>query len=61
MISSCPHYNVPYRVYKNSEKSMESADETRSFEKGKVEIAKVGETTIGRALVLNREGVGKNA
>ena len=28
---------------------MKSPDETRSFEKGKVEIAKVGETSIGRA------------
>ena len=28
---------------------MKSPDETRSFEKGKVEIAKVGENTIGRA------------
>jgi hypothetical protein len=34
---------------KNSEKNMKSPDETRSFEKGKVEIAKVGETSIGRA------------
>ena len=30
-------------------KIQKSPDETRSFEKGKVEIAKVGETTIGRA------------
>ena len=28
---------------------MKSPDETRTFEKGKVEIAKVGETSIGRA------------
>ena len=28
---------------------MKSPDETRSFDKGKVEIAKVGETSIGRA------------
>jgi hypothetical protein len=28
---------------------MNSPDETRNFEKGKVEIAKVGETSIGRA------------
>ena len=28
---------------------MKSPDETRFFEKGKVEIAKVGETSIGRA------------
>ena len=35
---------------KNSEKSMKSPDETRFFEKGNyVEIAKVGETSIGRA------------
>ena len=28
---------------------MKSPDETRSFEKGKVEIAKVGDTSIGKA------------
>jgi len=34
---------------KIQKKSMKSPDETRFFEKGKVEIAKVGETSIGRA------------
>jgi hypothetical protein len=34
---------------KMQKKSMKSPDETRSFEKGKVEIVKVGETSIGRA------------
>ena len=34
---------------KLQKKSMKSPDETRSFDKGKVEIAKVGETSIGRA------------
>lgn len=36
-------------VTKIQKKSIKSPDETRSFEKGKVEIAKVGETIIGRA------------
>jgi hypothetical protein len=36
-------------ITKIQKKSMKSPDETRSFEKGKVEIAKVGENTIGRA------------
>jgi hypothetical protein len=49
-ISNCPHYDEPDGTYnKNSEKNMKSPDETRTFEKGKVEIAKVGETSIGRA------------
>jgi hypothetical protein len=30
-------------------KSMTSPDETRTFEKGKIEFAKVGNTSIGRA------------
>lgn len=30
-------------------KTMTSPDETRSFDKGKVEIAKVANTSIGRA------------
>jgi mannose-6-phosphate isomerase-like protein (cupin superfamily) len=34
---------------KLQKKSMKSPDETRSFDKGKVEIAKVGDTSIGRA------------
>jgi uncharacterized RmlC-like cupin family protein len=34
---------------KMEKKSMVSPDETRSFEKGKVEIANVGGTSIGRA------------
>ena len=34
---------------KLQKKNMKSPDETRSFDKGKVEIAKVGETSIGRA------------
>jgi mannose-6-phosphate isomerase-like protein (cupin superfamily) len=33
---------------KMQKKSMTSHDETRSFDKGKVEIAKVGNTSIGR-------------
>jgi hypothetical protein len=41
-------------------KSLDSSpDETLTFEKGKVEIAKVGDTTIGRG-ILNPVGVGKN-
>jgi hypothetical protein len=36
-------------ITKIQKKSMKSPDETRSFEKGKVEIAKVGQTIIGRA------------
>ena len=36
-------------ITKIQKKSMKSPDETRTFEKGKVEIAKVGETGIGRA------------
>jgi hypothetical protein len=36
-------------ITKIQKKSMKSPDETRSFEKGKVEIAKVGESSIGRA------------
>lgn len=31
-------------------KSLDSPDETRSFEKGKVEVAKFGDLTIGRAV-----------
>jgi hypothetical protein len=34
---------------KMEKKSVVSPDETRSFEKGKVEIANVGGTSIGRA------------
>jgi hypothetical protein len=34
---------------KMQKKSMKSPDETRSFDKGKAEIAKVGDTSIGRA------------
>jgi hypothetical protein len=29
-------------------KSLDSADETRTFEKGKIELANLGDTTIGR-------------
>jgi len=33
---------------KNAEKSLNSSpDETRTFEKGKIEIANLGDTTIG--------------
>jgi mannose-6-phosphate isomerase-like protein (cupin superfamily) len=34
---------------KMQKKSMTSPDETRSFENGKIEVAKVGNTSIGRA------------
>jgi hypothetical protein len=37
---------------KNAEKSLNSSpDETRTFEKGKIEIANLGDTTIGRAIL----------
>jgi uncharacterized RmlC-like cupin family protein len=34
---------------KMQKKSMKSPDETRSFDKGKVELANIGDTSIGRA------------
>ena len=36
-------------VEKIQKKSMASADETRSFDKGKVEIVNIGNTTVGKA------------
>lgn len=46
IIGHMAHYDVSDGVYKNSEKKY--PDETRSLKKGKVEIAMVGETSIGR-------------
>jgi hypothetical protein len=49
-ISGYPHYDVRMAsVTKMQKKGMKSPDETRSFEKGKVEIAKIGEISIGIA------------
>jgi hypothetical protein len=42
-------------------KSLDSSpDETRTFEKGKIDLVKLGEITIGRGY-LSPDGVGKNA
>jgi hypothetical protein len=41
---SCQYMTTTAKLQK---KSMKSPDETRSFDKGKVEIAKVGETSMG--------------
>jgi hypothetical protein len=40
--------NCEEPIAKIQKKSMKSPDETRCFEKGKVEITKVGESSIGR-------------
>jgi len=44
---------------KIEKKSMKSPDETRDVGKGKVEITKVGETSIG-TFTLNQDGAGRN-
>lgn len=42
-------------------KSLDSSpDETRTFEKGKIDLVNLGEITIGRGY-LSPDGVGKNA
>ena len=44
---------------KMQKKSLDSPDETRSFDKGKIELANFADITIGRG-ILNQDGVGKN-
>jgi hypothetical protein len=38
---------------------MNSPDETRTFDKGKVDLTKIGDTSIGKC-ILNLDGAGKN-
>jgi hypothetical protein len=47
-------------ITKIQKKSMKSPNQTRSFEKGKVEIAEIGDTSIWR-IHLEPGGVGRNA
>ena len=38
-----------------------SPDEVRKFDNGKIELATLGDVTIGRAGTWNQVGVGRNA